>query len=200
VGARYLLLRHGRIAANKQGRWHGSTDSNLTWRGRLQAKRTGNYLSKHETISAVYASPLQRCQDTAAIATRHSDLEINTLSGLAKMSIGEWENMPFKQLYEEYDFLSKVIDDPNFAPPQGESLTSVCHRVTAAFHEIDQLHSHDETVLIVSHGVALAIALAHFVDGTASMWMNYHFDNCSLTEFYVSPEPYVEHFNRSAHL
>ena len=34
---RLLLLRHGQIKANRQGRWHGSTDSPLTWRGRRQA-------------------------------------------------------------------------------------------------------------------------------------------------------------------
>jgi probable phosphoglycerate mutase len=200
MGARFLLLRHGQIAANKRGRWHGSTDSKLTWLGRRQAKRTGSYLAMNEQISAVYSSPLQRCQATADFVTKHLDISINTLPGLAEMSIGEWEDMPFRQLAAEHDFVNRASKDPDFAPPQGESLTVVSERVTAAFREVDEQHGADETVLIVSHGVAMAVALADFLEDSPARWTNYHFDNCSLTEFFLSPEPYVEAFNRSAHL
>ncbi len=65
LSTRFLLLRHGQIKANRVGRWHGSTDSALTWRGRRQAKRTGKYLSANSQLDAVYASPMQRCQATA---------------------------------------------------------------------------------------------------------------------------------------
>ena len=60
MAPRLLLLRHGQITANRVGRWHGSTDSPLTLRGRWQAWRTGRYLSKNENLAAVYTSPLQR--------------------------------------------------------------------------------------------------------------------------------------------
>ena len=47
MAPRLLLLRHGQITANRVGRWHGSTDSPLTLRGRWQAWRTGRYLSEN---------------------------------------------------------------------------------------------------------------------------------------------------------
>mgnify|MGYP002214341358 CR=1 FL=1 len=59
MAPRLLLLRHGQITANRVGRWHGSTDSPLTLRGRWQAWRTGRYLSKNETFAAVYTSLLR---------------------------------------------------------------------------------------------------------------------------------------------
>ena len=58
----------GQIAANKLGRWHGSTDTPLTLRGRWQAYLTGRHLSQKENLAAVYTSPLDRCRHTGALA------------------------------------------------------------------------------------------------------------------------------------
>ena len=46
-----LLLRHGQIKANRQRRWHGSTDSALTLKGRIQAKLTSRALRKRGNIT-----------------------------------------------------------------------------------------------------------------------------------------------------
>ena len=195
-----MLLRHGQIKANRVGRWHGSTDSALTWRGRRQAKRTGKYLSANSQLDAVYASPLQRCQATARYATRHTGLDIQTLDGLQEMSIGEWEDMPFRELVDRHDFVNRATADIHHAAPKGESLHQVAMRVTQAFEHIDAQHQDDETVLVVSHGVALAVALAVFLHDSPARWIDYHFNNCSLTEFELSPEPVIHRFNEYAHL
>lgn len=200
MSTRLILLRHGQIKANKTGHWHGSTDSPLTWLGRRQAKRTGRHLRGNEAFAAVYASPLQRCQDTARFASLGQDVEIQTLNGLQEMSIGDWEEMSFRDLTDRHDFVNRSTADPGFAAPQGESLSDVARRVTTAFEHIDAQHSDDETVLVVSHGVALAVALAMYLHDTPVDWVKYHFNNCSLTEFVMSPEPTVNKFNEYAHL
>lgn len=72
MARRLVLLRHGRIAANRDGHWHGSTDSELLPEGRRQAARTAKHLAQREPhFSAVYVSPLQRCQDTAQAFIDH---------------------------------------------------------------------------------------------------------------------------------
>ena len=200
MGARFLLLRHGEIAANRTRRWHGSTDSPLTWRGRRQAKRTGRHLSRNETLTAIYTSPLQRCHHTATLAGSAHGVPITPLAGLQEMSIGQWEDMPFRDLVEQHDFIERATQNIEFAPPGGESLLQVAQRVSDAFHHIDDQHAEEHTVLVVSHGVAMAVALAVFLHESPSRWMDYHFDNCSLTEFRLSPDPVVYSFNISAHL
>ncbi|MEM1230485.1 MAG: histidine phosphatase family protein [Pseudomonadota bacterium] len=85
MARRLVLLRHGRIAANRDGLWHGSTDSDLLPLGRRQAQRTARFLMQREPeIAAVYASPLQRCQDTAAafidLQNRHSQRQARRAS------------------------------------------------------------------------------------------------------------------------
>lgn len=200
MSTRLLLLRHGLIKANRDGRWHGSTDSPLTWTGKRQAKRTGRHLRQHETIHAVYSSPLQRCLDTAKFASQGTDLTVQPLLGLAEMSIGEWEDTSFKELSEQYDFINRSTADIHYTAPGGESLAVVAQRVTDAMRHIDAQHGPDETVLVVSHGVALAVALAVFIEASPSRWINYHFNNCSLTEMVLTPDPVVHRFNESAHL
>jgi len=200
MGARLLLLRHGQIKANKVGRWHGSTDSPLTWLGRRQAKRTGRYLRKHIDLEAVYCSPLQRCQATARFATHWRRLDLNILDGLKEMSIGQWEDMPFRQLVDQHDFITRSLQDLHYAAPGGESLAQVAARVTDALRQIDAAHRDDETVLIVSHGVALGVALGVFLHDSPAEWVNYPFHNCSLTEIELTPDPLIHRFNDYAHL
>ena len=206
---RLLLLRHGQIAANKDGRWHGSTDSPLTWKGRRQAKKTGRYLEKlftaDESIDAVYVSPLQRCQHTAKLATSWMQLPaITTLPGLQEMSIGEWEDMPFQQLHEQHNFVQQATGDRHYSAPGGESLEQVGQRVSAAFEQITNNHvdsgDNAETILVVSHGVALAVGLAVLLDKDPTQWTQYQFANCSLSELRWSPNPMLVSLNQTLHL
>ena len=57
-----------------------------------------------------------------------------------------------------------------------------------------------QDILVVSHGAALAIALAGLVDGDITKWQNYYFSNCSLTELHLDPKPTLGQLNSSAHL
>lgn len=200
MSARLLLLRHGEIKANRQGRWHGETDSPLTGRGRRQARRTARFLSREEPgIERVYTSPMQRCQDTAGFVGMAMHRDIEVADGLSEMSIGAWEDMRFRDLENDYQLIKRLTVDPDFTPPDGENLNQVANRVTAELRAIDQRHD-GQTVLVVSHGVAMAVTLAVLLDGSPAKWVNYHFHNCGLTEFVLTPEPVVYTFNQHGHL
>lgn len=195
---RFHLMRHGQIKANKSGHWHGSTDSPLTFMGRRQARRASKHVATLE-CTAVYASPLERCQHTARLATKRTDLEVQVIDDLQEMSIGDWEGISFRTLNDEYDLFAN-LKDPDYKPPQGESLRTVGSRVREALQAIDEQHAPEENILIVSHGVAMGCAIADLLHSDVTRWRDYHFDNCSLTELLVSPEPLVVSFNQTSHL
>jgi broad specificity phosphatase PhoE len=199
--AKLLLLRHGQIKANRLGRWHGSTDSPLTWRGRRQARRTARYIAATDPpVHAIYASPLMRCHATAdAIATRLG-LEVTVHPDLREYAIGDWEDTPFTDLAARYQFVELATADHDFAPPGGETLRQVADRIVPALTAIHDAHSDDERVLVVGHGAAMAVALGALIDGDPGRWTNYHFSNCSLTELVLSPVAYVNFFNSTQHL
>ena len=199
--ASLLLLRHGQIRANRQGRWHGSTDSPLTWRGRREARRTARHVEVSQPpVRAIYASPLARCRDTADIIARRLGLEVTLHADLREYAIGEWEDTPFTDLAARYQFVELATADHDFAPPGGETLREVAGRIVAALTEINRSHGDDERVLVVGHGAAMAVALGALVDQDPGRWTNYHFANCSLTELVLSPVAYVNFFNSTQHL
>ena len=70
--------------------------------------------------------------------------------------------------------------------------------MTDAFTDLDKQYA-GQNILVVSHGVAMAVGLATLVEGSPAYWGNYQFNNCSLTEFHMQP-PRVGAFNQHAHL
>ena len=201
--ASLLLLRHGQIKANREGHWHGSTDSPLTQRGRLQARRTAHHLAdNNKRLIAIYSSPLRRCMDTARAVADRCKLATVVVDELCEYGIGEWEGMPFQTLSEEFDFVNRATNDPAFTPPGGESLADVAARIVNILRQIHRQHhaQEQEQILIVSHGAAMAVALGVLLDSNPARWTNYQFANCSLTELVLSPSPYVNFFNSTQHL
>lgn len=200
MSATLLLLRHGQIKANRQRRWHGSTDSPLTIKGRVQANLTSRALRQRPTVEAVYTSPLQRCRHTGSLASAHLPHESKVVDGLAEMSIGDWEGKKFTQLYTQHRLLERCNEDFDWRPPNGESLGDVAERMATSLRQIAQVHNDGGTVLVVSHGAAMAIALATLLDNDPGKWGNYHFRNCSLTELSFDDEPSLGRFNDCSHL
>lgn len=194
-----LLIRHGLIQANKDGRWHGSTDSALTWRGGRQAKRTARHVrARAAPFETVYVSPLQRCRSTAAPIAAAFDLVPVIHDDLREWDIGEWEDLPFSELAKQHDFMGKIRQDPHFQPPRGESLAQVATRMVKALNEINECH--EGSVAVVSHGAAMAVALAQILDEDYHRWSHYLCENCSLTELVLGEKSYVNFFNRTEHL
>lgn len=194
-----LLMRHGTIKANLTKRWHGSTDSALLWRGKRQAKRLGRYAAgKYPDLKAIYASPLQRCQDTARPLSDQLGLDIRTHEELREWSIGDWEDCPFRELADEHDFFNRSVKDVHWSAPAGESLAAVSERCVAALREISARHTQpkdDTFVGVVSHGAAMQVAIATLIDDNAKRWQSYAIGNCSVTELVLEPEPYIEGYN-----
>ena len=199
MSPKILLLRHGQILANKEGRWHGSTDSPLTIKGRWQAFLTGRFLAKTVSLDAVYTSPLQRCRHTGALASKSYKGVTAIVDGLAEMSIGQWEDMEFTKLNAEHRLIERFNTDLDWAPPEGESLGTVALRMQESLLQIADNHGADETVLVVSHGAAMAVALGQLLHQDPREWMQYRFDNCSLTEIRLGDNPSLEKFNDCSH-
>ena len=199
MSPKILLLRHGQILANKEGRWHGSTDSPLTIKGRWQAFLTGRFLAKTVSLDAVYTSPLKRCRQTGALASKSYKGVTTVINGLAEMSIGQWEDMEFAKLNAEHRLIERFNTDLDWAPPEGESLGTVALRMQESLLQIADNHGADETVLVVSHGAAMAVALGQLLHQDPRAWMQYRFDNCSLTEIRLGDNPSLEKFNDCSH-
>jgi broad specificity phosphatase PhoE len=196
-----ILVRHGEIRANVRGRWHGATDSPLTGTGRRQADRVARHLAhRFGHLDALYSSPLRRCAHTAKMIAARLERSVVVDDDLREWGIGTLEDTTYRDLAARHDFFRRIGEDPDYAPPGGDSLRRVERRIVGALRRIHATHAGGRHVAIVGHGAALAIALAALLDADPARWTHYPLANCSVTELYLEPEPLVAALNRIEHL
>jgi len=193
------LVRHGETPANLSGVWHGSTDSPLTERGRLQAKRVaGHVAERFPEARALYTSPLRRAAETADAIARALSVEPRTEAGIAEYDLGSWEEKTYKELLEEHRLWHRMRDDPDWREHGGESVRQVIDRFTDALRRIEAAHE-GERVLVVTHGGALALALGALLRGRPGEWFD-PMHNCAVSELVLTPRPELLTFNDATHL
>jgi len=155
------LVRHGQTDWNVQGRWQGRVDQELNSTGLAQASQLANELAaKHFT--AIYSSDLGRALTTAMIIAKTHNLPVITHPGLREINMGDWEGklgIDIPLLYP-LEWAERLRSPVGSRPPGGESLIDLSNRVVPAMTELVRRHP-DETILVVSHGLALAVFLCH---------------------------------------
>ena len=128
--ATFLLLRHGDndlLGSKLAGRLPGV---HLNEKGRAQAQALADGLAEMK-ITAVYASPLERAQETAEPLARLHGLAVQILPELLEIDFGEWEGKSFSQL--KRNPLWKVVHGApaTFRFPGGESFVEAQERAAA---------------------------------------------------------------------
>jgi broad specificity phosphatase PhoE len=155
------LIRHGQTDWNLIGRWQGQVPyaPGLNDLGHAQALAVRDQLmDKH--FSAIYTSDLLRARQTADLIAEPLGLTVILEPRLREMNLGAWEGMLSSDIEVQYPYeIEKRKKDPLHAhTPNGESLLEVSGRVIEAINEITSKHP-DRSVLVVSHGVSLAVII-----------------------------------------
>ncbi len=184
---RLILVRHGESLGNVNQTLQGREDP-LTERGRRQAGAIAAHLAARGDLGTIYASPLARAFETSQIIGRATGVEPQPREGLAEIDVGSAAGLSFRDWTERNpDEVERFRrEGAGYRFPGGESGRQVGARVAAELDRIVEAHRDDpRTVAIVSHGGALAWALAHLMSETTGEWPPYEFHNCSLTEVHL---------------
>jgi broad specificity phosphatase PhoE len=157
------LVRHGQTDWNLTGRWQGQAPHapGLNDLGRAQSLAILAQL-KSAHLSAIYASDLLRARQTAELIARPLGLTVSLEPRLREMNLGAWEGMLSSDVETQYPHeLEERKRNPfHTRAPGGESPHEVADRVFVVMDEIAQKHP-DDSILIVSHGVSLAVIICH---------------------------------------
>ena len=95
-----LLVRHGQTPTTGKvlpGRAKGLHLGDV---GVAQAERAGERIAGLGKATAIYASPMERTQETAAPIAKACKLRIRTRAGLNECDFGKWTGRSLKDLYK----------------------------------------------------------------------------------------------------
>jgi len=160
MNTRIFLIRHGATTLTAEDRFAGATNVQLSDEGRQQVQRLAERLSG-DTITAVYASPLDRTVETASILAAPHHLPVQKREGLREISHGHWEQLTRKEVESKFpEEAAAWEEDPfTFAPLDGESGLAVTARALPELVEIVRSNQ-GGNVLVVSHKATIRLLLS----------------------------------------
>jgi probable phosphoglycerate mutase len=157
------LLRHGEIVGSEKKRYIGQTDVLLSPKGRRQATWWQEALRRVK-FEKVYSSDLIRALDTARIVSDIPDLDIEIMSPLREIDLGEWDGELVEDIKTCFPNAWKARGRhmASFRTPNGESFQDLHDRVIPVFQKI-MAHAHGN-VLVVAHAGVNRIWLCHVLE------------------------------------
>ena len=205
-----LLVRHGRTTANASGVLAGWTPGVLLDEiGQSQVNALAKRISVL-SLAAVVASPLERCQQTAAALTALAGPDdaarpaVVDEDRLGECRYGDWTGRELKTLVKEP--LWKVVQaHPSaavFPGPDGESMRAMQQRALDAVREWDARvadeHGEDAIWVAVSHGDVIKAILADALGTHLDAFQRIVVDPASVSVVRYTPtRPFVLRSNDS---
>ncbi len=158
------LIRHGETDWNLEQKYQGQQDIPLNATGVSQAQIVAEKLNVNH-FSALYSSDLTRAFQTAQEISRKINLPIVTYPALREINQGEWEGRYIKDVLATSGAkVRAVYQNPYTArKPGGESIAEVAERMYACLDKLAEKH-HQQTIIVVSHGLAIATVLCKIMD------------------------------------
>lgn len=154
-----LMMRHAATVGNERHCYVGRrTDEPLSERGIEQCCR----VVALPDVRRVYASPLLRARQTAALCFPHA--QVVCVSGLEEFDFGDFEGRTADQMEHDAAYRAWVQTGCEERCPGGESLQEFVERTKAALNDV-LLEAHmrgEEQVVLVVHGGTIMAALDGF--------------------------------------
>lgn len=148
------MIRHAETECSLTGRHTGRSDIPLTDRGRTAATALAVRLTA-EHFTSVLVSPSRRARQTCDLCGLGERAEIR--EDLLEWDYGAYEGLTTPQIRERRADWNLWRD----GCPEGESAADVGRRADRVIAELDRL---DGVVAIVSHGHALRVLGARWID------------------------------------
>jgi alpha-ribazole phosphatase len=159
--AELWLARHGQTDWNLEKRYQGQTDIGLNDTGHGQARELAQVLEGKQ-FDAIYSSDLKRARQTAELVSLHMGVKLFLDPRLREASFGRWEGETYHEIKSRYPELweQRKHDPTSFVAPGGETLPQIAVRMSEAATAISEAFPKGR-VLVVSHGLSLAVLICH---------------------------------------
>ncbi|MDH3606444.1 MAG: histidine phosphatase family protein [Acidimicrobiia bacterium] len=146
-----FLVRHGEVENPDRVVYADIPGFGLSERGRREAAAAAEFLGGI-SVDAIYASPLDRAQETASYISKACGVPISSREDLTEWLVARrwkgvmWEDLPTAFPGE----LEAYLEHPTDLPFAEESISMLGDRVASAARELAAAHP-DGNIVLVSH-------------------------------------------------
>ena len=175
----FHLVRHGShglLDRKLCGRMEGVA---LSEQGREEVRRTAERLAR-ERPAALYASPLERCRETAHLLAEPLGLPVLEEPGLIEIDFGAWTGKTFDELNTDPAWEPWISRRTLARPPGGETLGEAQMRAARAVDTLRARHR-DEGVVLVTHSDIVKALAAHWLGLPLDFHSRFEVSPASLT-------------------
>ncbi|MGJ8692073.1 MAG: histidine phosphatase family protein [Thalassotalea sp.] len=154
---KFYLARHGETLWNKEQRFQGQLDSDLTCLGKEQSQQVARRLAD-KSIDLIISSALGRAVATAQICQNMLTVKCEINNKLSERNLGAWQGQQLTALTAENNYDEILHKFTDVAPIGGESAIKCGERMLNAITTISQKNI-GKSILVIFHGEALRCLL-----------------------------------------
>ncbi len=178
------LVRHGEIDRPTPRRFLGQTDLPLNENGVRQALALREELAGID-FSQVFASPLQRAVQTAALISGRPIEWLHRVDAFKEINLGDWENLSVAEVQARFPgaYELRGRDLAHFRPQGGESFADLTDRCWPALTDLASRFS--GPLLIVAHAGVNRAILARVGNHPLQRLLEIPQDYCCVTRLQV---------------
>lgn len=196
-----LLVRHGKTPTTGQVLPGRAKGLHLADEGRAQAEAVAQrILGLHQArtatqngkpggvgVTAVYASPMERTQETAAPIAKALGVRTRSRKGLIECEFGDWTGRKLSELSKLPEWTTVQRHPSGFRFPRGESFGEMQTRMVDAVNVLVAEHP-GETVVAVSHADPIKAAVASALGTPLDLFQRIVIGQCSVSAILYGAE------------
>ncbi len=181
-----LFVRHGQTPTTGTKLPGRAPGLHLAPKGVAQAETAGARIAALDRVKAIYASPMERTQETAAPIAKACGLRVRTHKGLIEADFGQWTGKNLAALRKKPEWKTVQRYPSGFRFPGGESFPEMQTRMTGAVQELVAKHP-GETIVAVSHADTIKAAIADAAGTPLDLFQRIVVSPCSVSAVIYSP-------------
>lgn len=175
-----LLVRHGQTPTTGDKLPGRAPGLHLAPKGQEQALRVAKRIKSLKRVDAVYASPMERTQETAAPIAKAVKRKVRTEPGVIECDFGDWTGGSLAKLSKLPEWSTVQRYPSGFRFPNGESFTEMQTRMTSALSRLATKHP-GETIVVVSHADPIKAAVADAMGTHLDLFQRIVVSPCSVS-------------------
>lgn len=176
----FYLVRHGKTDYSGHRISGYLPGIHLNKEGELQAAKAADFLARFP-IQYVYASPMERTMETAAIIAGRHALPIVQVDFLKEINFGDFQGKG-QELLQNPTWQTFHTTPSQVRFPAGESVQEAQRRVVQGLDDLALTHAGAEEIVCIAHCEILRLALAHALVMPLDAFMRLTIDTASVSK------------------